>query len=325
MRALVTGASGFIGSNLVDRLLAEGAQVKCLVRPRSNLIWLGGKPLTLVSGDFYDPASLAPAVQDVDVVFHVAGATRAARRSGYFLGNLEATRNLLLACEEYGPKDQKLLFVSSLAAAGPSSRTPLSEDQEPCPVSAYGESKLAAEKAVLAFGRRRPVTIIRPPAVYGPRDRDTFMLFKSVQRGLHVIPGRGVQKVCLVHVQDLVTGILQAVRSELAPGRVYYICGEGHYDWQTVGDYLGRALGRRFWTLYVPWGVMGLVALGGSLASQFTRSPTLMSLDKRRDMRQDNWLCSYERGRAEIGFQPAIGLLSGLATTAAWYKEMGWL
>lgn len=325
MRALVTGASGFIGSNLVDRLLAEGAQVKCLVRARSNLTWLGSQALTLVPGDFHDAAALAPAVQDVDVVFHVAGVTRAARRAGYFRGNLEATRTLLRACQEYGPGDQKFLFVSSLAAAGPSPGPPLTEDLEPQPVSAYGLSKLAAERAVLEFGRTRPVIIIRPPAVYGPRDRDTLMLFKSVQRGLHVIPGRGAQKVSLVHVDDLVTGILLAARSKQASGRVYYICGEGHYDWQTVGDYLGRALGRRFGTLYVPWGVMRLVAAGGSLASQFTRVPTLLNLDKLRDIRQSNWLCTPAKAKTEFGFQPAIDLLTGLTTTAAWYKEMGWL
>ncbi len=325
MRALVTGASGFIGSNLVDRLLAEGARVKCLVRPHSNLTWLSSQHLTLVPGDFHAPASLAPAVVDVDVVFHVAGATRAARRAGYFHGNLEATCNLLQACQEYGPEDQKVLFVSSLAAAGPSPGYPLTEDLEPHPVSAYGESKLAAERAVLKFGRTRPAIVIRPPAVYGPRDRATLMLFKSVRRGLHVIPGLSAQKVSLVHVHDLVTGILLAMRSEQAPGRVYYICGEGHYDWQTVGEYLGRALEQRFGTLRVPWGVMRLVALGGSLASQFTRRPTLLSLDKLRDIRQSNWLCSNERAKAEIGFQPAIDLLTGLATTSAWYKKMGWL
>jgi nucleoside-diphosphate-sugar epimerase len=325
MRALVTGASGFIGSNLVDRLLAEGEQVTCLVRPKSNLSWLDSPDLTLVSGDFADPASLAAAVADVDIVFHVAGATRAARRADYFRANLEATCNLLEACQMYGPEHQKILFVSSLAAAGPSSDTPLTEDQEPRPLSAYGESKLAAERAVLTFGRSRPVIVIRPPAVYGPRDRDTFLLFQSVQRRLHVIPGRGTQKVSLVHVDDLVRGILQAVRSEQASGQVYYLCGDGHYDWQTVGEYLGRVLGRRFGTLYVPWGVMRLVALGGSLVSQFTRHPTLMSLDKLRDIRQANWLCSHEKARVEIGFEPAIDLLTGLAKTAEWYKEMGWL
>ena len=113
---------------------------------------------------------------------------------GYFRGNLEATRNLLQACQEYGPEDQKILFVSSLAAAGPSSGDPLTEDLEPRPVSAYGESKLAAERAVLEFGRTRPVIVIRPPAVYGPRDRDTFMLFKSVQKGAACHSGPGQPK-----------------------------------------------------------------------------------------------------------------------------------
>ena len=122
-----------------------------------------------------------------------------------------------------GLRIRKFLFVSSLAAAGPSSGDPLTEDEEPRPVSAYGESKLAAERAVLEFGRTRPVIVIRPPAVYGPRDRDTFMLFQSVQRRLHVIPGRGAQKVSLVHVDDLVTGICagRALGAGPWPGLLY--------------------------------------------------------------------------------------------------------
>jgi nucleoside-diphosphate-sugar epimerase len=325
IRALITGASGFIGSNLVERLLAEGAQVKCLIRPSSNLTWLSSRRVELIPVDYHDPASLAAVVQDVDAVFHLAGATRAVRRAEFFRANLEVTCNLLQACQEYGPKNQKILFVSSLAAAGPSSGTPLTEDEKPQPVSAYGASKLAAERAVLAFGQKRPVIIIRPPVVYGPHDRDTLMLFKSVQRRLHVIPGRGTQKVSLVHVDDLVTGILLAVRSEQAHSQVYYICGEGHYDWQTVGDCLGRVLGRRFGTIYVPWSIMRVVALGGSLVSHLTRNPALLSLDKLRDIRQANWLCSSEKAKAELGFQPVIDLFAGLASTAAWYKEKGWL
>lgn len=325
MRALVTGASGFIGSNLVDRLLAEGLSVKCLVRRGSDLIWLRDLPVTLVAGDFRDPASLAPAVADTDLVFHVAGATRAPHRAAFFQANFEATRNLLRACEQHGPPSQKFIFLSSLSAAGPSSGAPLTEDQDPQPVSAYGESKLLAERAVLKYSQQRPATIIRPPAVYGPRDRDTFLLIKSIHRGLHVIPGRLVQKVSLVHVHDLVSGILLAARSDRSQGRVYYICGDGHYDWRTIGEFAGRALDKRFRTLHVPWWLMRLVALGGSVASQFTSTPTLMSLDKLRDMRQTQWLCSNARAKAEIGFQPDLDLLTGLADAAAWYKGAGWL
>lgn len=325
MRALVTGASGFIGSNLVDGLLAAGIAVKCLVRRGSKLTWLQNLPVTLVAGDFQDPASLAPAVADTDVVFHVAGATRAPRRAAYFQGNFEATRNLLQACKKYGPPGQKFIFISSLSAAGPSSGAPLTEDQEPQPVSVYGESKLWAERAVLDYSRTRPATVIRPPAVYGPRDRDTFLLIRNIHRGLHVIPGRLGQKVSLVHVRDLVAGIMLAAASDKSHGRIYYICGDGHYDWRTIGEHAGRALGKRFRTVYVPWWLMQVAALGGSLASQFTPTPTLLNLDKLRDMRQTQWLCSNERAKAEIGFKPTLDLLTGLADAAAWYKAAGWL
>jgi dihydroflavonol-4-reductase len=325
LRALVTGASGFIGSNLVERLLAEGVTVKCLVRRGSNLTWLQNLPVTLMTGDFHDPASLAPAVADAKLMFHVAGATRAPHRAAFFRANFEVTRNLLQACEEYGPADQKFVFISSLSAAGPSSGEPLTEDQPPRPVSAYGESKLWAERAVLKYSQHRPATVVRPPAVYGPRDRDTFLLFKNIHRGLHVIPSPMVQKVSLVHVRDLVTGIWLAARSAQTRGRVYYICGDGHYDWRTIGEYAGRVLEKRFRTFCVPEWLLRLVALGGSLVSQFTSTPTLLSLDKLRDIRQSQWLCSNERAKAEIGFQPRLDLLTGLAATAAWYQEAGWL
>jgi len=131
--------------------------------------------------------------------------------------------------------------------------------------------------------------------------------------------------VSLVHVRDLVTGIVLAARSDRSQGRIYYLCGEGQHDWRTIGEQAGRVLGKRFKTLYVPWWLMRLVAAGGSLTSQFTTKPTLMSLDKLRDLRQGQWHCSNARARAELGFQPALDLFSGLADAAAWYKKAGWL
>lgn len=326
MKALVTGGTGFIGSALVERLLEAGTQVRCLVRPSSNRQWLANLPVEFVSGEFSHPGALATAVAGADCVFHVAGVTRAPRRAGYFEGNYLTTLKLLQACEESGPQRQKLVFVSSLAAAGPSGPTGiLTEEAEPRPVSAYGESKLMAEKAVLAFGRHRPAVIIRPPPVYGPRDRDTHILFKSIQRGFYLMPGGGTQKVSLVHVQDLTAGILLAARSDRANGRIYYISGEGCYDWKTIGELLAQVLGRRPLTICVPLGLMQLASFCFAVACRVKGKPTLLNPDKMREVRQANWLCSHQRAQEELGFRPAIGLREGLAATAAWYKEFGWL
>lgn len=326
MKALVTGGTGFIGSALVDALLAEGFRVRCLVRPHSNLRWLQELPVEVLRGDFSHRDTLARAVAGMDYVFHVAGVTRAHRRAGYFQGNYQVTLNLLQACEEFGSPHQKFILVSSLAAAGPSGPGEvLTEEAEPRPVSAYGESKLQAEQAVLAFSRRRPAIIIRPPVVYGPRDEATHLIFKSIQGGLHLIPGRGAQQVSLVHVHDLVAGMLLAARSPRAPGRVYYISDDAPYDWQTIGELLAQVLGRQPVTLQVPHWVMHAASVCCAGASQFMRHPLHLSPDKMREIRQAGWLCSNRRAREELGFQPAIQLREGLAATAAWYKRHGWL
>jgi len=325
MRALVTGASGFIGSHLVERLLAEGAQVKCLVRRHSNLRWLKNLPVILSPGDFQDPASLARAVRDVEEVYHVAGATRAARRAEYFRANHQATVNLLRACRDHGPPGQKFIFISSLAAAGPSAGEPLAEDTPSRPVSAYGASKLLAEQAVLNFSRQRSATIIRPPVVYGPRDQEALLLFRSVQRGFHIIPGRGAQRLSLVHIQDLVAGILLASRRAQGRGEIYYLSGEQDCDWQDLGECLGRVLGRRVRTLYAPGWMIHLAGLAGAAISQLSRTPALWNLDKVKEIRQTYWLCSCRKARMELGFQPVMDLSEGLTATAAWYRRMGWL
>jgi nucleoside-diphosphate-sugar epimerase len=326
MQALVTGASGFIGSALVDRLLQLGVRVRCLVRPSSNLRWLKNLPVDYVYDDLTSPGALPQAVAGMDVVYHLAGVIRASRRSGYIKGNYQATLDLLEASEKYGPAHQKVVFVSSLAAAGPGGPgAALTEGDEPRPISIYGKSKLWAEQAVLAFSQRRPGTIIRPPVVYGPRDQDLYVLFKSIQRGVHLIPGRGRQQLSLVHVDDLLQGILLAAASDRANGRIYYISGDEPANWKTLGGILAQVLNRRAVPIHVPFWFMKCVSLAGTAVSQVTNRPVLLNLDKLREARQSRWLCSNQRAKDELGFRPAIGIREGLAATASWYKRVGWL
>src|SRR5581483_8675949 len=202
-RALVTGASGFIGRHLAEHLLREGVRVRVLVRDARR--WRGPRTEMAV-GDLADRAALRNAVRGVDRVYHVAGLTKARREADYFTVNHLGTVHLLQACLEVNPALRRFVLVSSQAAAGPVwAGRPVTEHDPPRPVSAYGWSKLRAEQAALACSPLLPITIVRPPVVYGPRDRDTLLVFRAARFGL--VPRLGpLACLSIVHVDDLVRG-----------------------------------------------------------------------------------------------------------------------
>ena len=189
---LVTGATGFIGSHLVERLVELGARVRCLVRHSSSLRYLPHEGIELVYGELATGEGLEAAVEGAGVVLHVAGVTKAFSESAHYAGNLRGTENLLRACERQSASVRRFVHVSSLAAVGPSpDSSPLGEDAEPHPLTWYGRSKLAAEKAVRASSLSWRAVIVRPPLVYGPRDTDVFEVFRTVARGRLLRVGGG--------------------------------------------------------------------------------------------------------------------------------------
>src|SRR5262245_29096234 len=211
MHALVTGGTGFIGAHLVPVLVARGWQVRCLVRGTSNRTALAGQPVEYVVGSLQDQTILQRAVQEVDVVFHLAGATKVVHPADYDRMNTIGTQQLLAACTSAGAALRKFLFISSIAAAGPSpTGMPLKESDPPQPIGPYGWSKLRAEEAVLACKEYLPVTVLRPSAIYGPRDRDFFQLFRAVRYGVLPHIGRQELQMDLCFVTDLVQGMVAA-------------------------------------------------------------------------------------------------------------------
>jgi dihydroflavonol-4-reductase len=326
MRALVTGSNGFIGSALVEKLLSMKVEVTCLVRATSKLRWLLNRKVEFVYGELSDQSSLANAVKGIDLIFHLAGVTKARTEDEYFAGNTQGTINLLEASLRHGSDTQKVIYISSQAAGGPSSNgLPVAEECVPNPISIYGRSKLMAEKAVFDFSRHRPATIVRPPSVYGPRDKDVYVLFSTIQKGLLPMPGGGAQKVSLVHIEDLVEGIWLAGHSARANGRLYYITGDGEYDWKTIGQAIARALDKRPITLPIPLWVVDWISWISIALAKMGGKPSLLNRDKVLEMKQPSWLCSNKRAKEELGFCPKVGLEEGLASTAKWYREMGWL
>lgn len=325
MKVLVTGSNGFIGSALVEKLIAQGHEVVCLVRRTSNLRWLTDLPISTVTADLGNGTGLQEALQGVEWVFHLAGVTKALNEQGYWDGNVLATENLLKASRNQSTL-KKFVFVSSQAAAGPSiADHPLTEEIAPHPVSLYGKSKQAAEKIVLEYGSHFPVTIVRPPSVYGPRDRDILVYFQNVNKGLLLILGKGTQKISIVHVRDLVDGMVLAAEKPHSRDQIYFLSGDGAFDWQTIGAMIASALQKKTWTIHVPVGVLQIASRVSVAYAGLIGKPALLNRDKVSEMVQPGWLCSNEKAKKELGYAPAIALAQGLKQTATWYKQQGWL
>lgn len=324
MNALVTGANGFVGSHLVERLLRGGAQVRCLVRPTSDLRWLEGPDIEVQRGSLMDVAWLRQAVRGVDVVFHVAAAAKAVSREGYFKANTETTAKVLAACEAAGIP--RVVFVSSQAAAGPSDGVrPKTEQDSAAPLTAYGESKLQAELLVQRYAQVGEAVIVRPPVVYGPRDRDVLVLFRYVARGLCPLLGRKPRLLSIVHVADLVEGLILAATGAKAPGNTYFVCNDQPVEWGGFADAIAAAMGRKCFKLHVPEMLATPIAVLSELAARVRSKPALLSREKVREMRQRFWVCDNSKAKVELGFVARVSVEEGIKQTLAWYKAHGWL
>ena len=331
MRALVTGASGFIGSTLVEELCSRGYQVRALMRARSSSEHLMGQQYERASGDLSDRDSLLAAVQGVDVVFHLAGATVARSRRDFFEANTAGTARLAQAVATAAPGLKRLVYVSSLAAAGPAqslrARVETERDQ---PVSAYGESKLQAEQELLRHCAKFPISIVRPPLVYGPRDRATLLFFQTIAKNvLPVLKGRtadGHKYYSAIHVRDLCQGLVLAAEGQgVRSGEVFFLADDGMVTFEGMFSEIARALGKKPRRLAVPRMALRLLAAGGSVASALARKPVPLNLDKLQEILPDYWICSNQKAKRLLGFDPQYDLARGIAETAEWYVRNEWL
>lgn len=326
-RALVTGGSGFIGSHLVEALLSRGMEVRCLVRSQHNLRWLDGAEVELIEGDCTVHDTLDAAVKGVDLVFHAAGALWAPRESDFFLHNVRGTQNLLDACKRSCPGLRRFVQLSSQAAAGPSSGGMLkSETDPPEPITPYGASKLAAEKAVLAHQEHFPVVILRPCAVYGPRDTGFLAYFRVVQRGFLVEFGAGEGRTAsLCHVSDVVRGVINAADSQVASGSVYFLANSEPYSWCEVENTLVRLLGVKAQRLKIPASMLILLGTLGQVYGRITGKSVMLNRARVAELMARHWGCDTSRARRDFDFTPEINLNDGLLDVIRWYKKEQWL
>lgn len=325
MIAVVTGGSGFIGRHLVNRLLAGGHEVRCLIRPS------GGPPPPGAARHpvrFDIPRSLlqCEALDGADIVFHLAGATKAVSPAAFVEANVSPARHLLgaLVARRLQPR---FVFVSSQAAAGPAPalHRPVEEMDPPRPVEAYGRSKLEAERVVESFSDHVATTIVRPCAVFGAHDRDFLVLFRLADRGVVAYPGTATHWLSLLHVDDVVTGILAAATVPAAVGRTYFLAPSQPVQWRELGRHVAAATGRAVRHVNVPPPLVRIASVAGDLAGRLMRRPTLANRYKAELARHPFWVCSADRARKELAFSATRSLPEAVAETYLWYRQTGWL
>ncbi|TVQ57878.1 MAG: NAD(P)-dependent oxidoreductase [Phycisphaerales bacterium] len=341
-RVLVTGATGFIGRHLVRRLVDSNYHVAALVRdvtrsrlPADEFDLMHSQPL---AGNVTDRKSLDRALDQSqpEVVIHLAGLVRTLQRDGFMRVNADGARNIAAACAAQ-PSPPVLVVVSSLAAAGPSrADSKQREGDTAAPVSAYGRSKLAGEQAAAEFATSLPITIVRPPIVFGPGDRAVHQMCKPIARwGLHPVFGRGESHLSFVHVDDLVTGLLLAAeKGERVPladkddaGRgIYFLAEEEQPTYAEFGRLIAMALGRKPpRVVRVPTPMMKLAGAGAEAMGRMRRRTSWLNRDKITEALAGSWTCTSEKARTHLGWSPAATLSDRLHETVQWYRDAGWL
>lgn len=322
MKALVTGATGFVGGHLAGTLLDAGFEVTALVRSPARGAELARRGVRLVGGDLGSVETLARAVEGHDLVFHVAGLIAARNEAEFMAVNRDGTARLVAAARQAGTG--RLVLVSSLAAGGPTTPgTPLAGHEPARPVTRYGRSKLAAEEAVRSSGL--PWTIVRPPAVYGPADREMFRVFRAATLGIAPVFGDGSLELSLVYGPDLAHALVLAGTAPATRGGVYYAA---HPEVLTSRDLvirIGQAAGRRVRVIRLP-ALLARSALGvAELAARLAGRATVLSVDKANEFLQPAWTCDPTPLSAATGWQPEHDFDRGARATLDWYRRMGWL
>jgi nucleoside-diphosphate-sugar epimerase len=325
MKVLLTGASGFVGSHILDSLRSRNIPVALLLRPAANKTFIQQhlSSVEIRSGSITAPETLHSALTGITHVIHCAGCTRARNIAEFYEINQIGTRNLIAAVNAT-PGISRLVHISSLAAIGPAtSAKPARENDVPAPVSEYGKSKLAAETEVRTTCRI-PFVIVRPPGVYGPRDYGFLSLFKSIKS--HVLPRPTVnQSLSLVFVKDLADAALTCLDHANSSGKTYFVAGNEIVTSRDLADEIASLIGT--WTIPVPLasGVLWLACFFQEGLSRVTGKAHLLSMQKLAELRAPGWVCDASLIQRELGFECRTKLKAGLSATLQWYVQNSWL
>ena len=331
MKILITGASGFIGSFIVEEALKRGFDTWAAIRKSSSREWLKDERIHFIELNLSSKAQLVEQLrgQDFDYVVHAAGVTKCLNKADFHRINTEGTKNLVEALLEVGMPLKRFVFVSSLSIFGAiKERQPyeqICEDDTPQPNTAYGRSKLAAEQYLESIDAHLPYIILRPTGVYGPREKDYFIMAKSIQQHLDFAVGYKRQDITFVYVKDVVQAVFLALERG-GNGRKYFLSDGEVYQSATFSNLIHEALGRPWWIrITAPVWVLRIVTFFGEYVGRMTGKVTALNNDKYNILKQRNWRCDIQPAIDELGYQPRYQLAQGVEETIKWYKDNKWL
>ena len=331
MKILITGASGFIGSFIVEEALKQGFETWAAIRKSSSKEYLQDERIHFIELNLSSKAQLIEQLRphQFDYVVHAAGVTKCLNKADFRRINTEGTKNLVDALLDLQMPLKRFVFLSSLSVFGAiKERLPydeIREDDTPKPNTEYGRSKLEAERYIDSIGSRLPYIILRPTGVYGPREKDYFMMAKSIKQHIDFAVGYQRQDITFVYVTDVVQAVFLALEKG-ETGRKYFLSDGQVYQSTTFSDLIHEELGRPWWLrITAPVWVLRVVTFFGEYIGHMTGKVTALNNDKYNILRQRNWRCDIEPARHELGFEPKVQLKEGVKTTIQWYKDHKWL
>jgi nucleoside-diphosphate-sugar epimerase len=327
LKVLLTGASGFIGGRILARLAAEGIPAVVLLRSPGarDRLRQGAAHAEIRWGTLADRPSLEAALEGVSHVIHCAGKTKALRASEFAEVNTEGTRSLVQAMATAGNLGRRLVHLSSLAACGPAvAHAPAREDDPPRPISAYGQSKLAAEQLIRAQAGLDAV-ILRPGGVYGPGDQDFLHLFRIAKRGWCPVFAGGRQPLNLVYAEDLAAVAIRCLEADTVPGGLYHVGHPRVVTARELAETVAAVMDRPARMVRLPQALLVLLSWGGELLGRLRGIPGILGVDRRRELMAPGWVCDSTRLRERAGLECPTDLREGLKCTLEWYRATGWL
>ena len=339
MKILVTGASGFIGSFIVEEALRQGLDTWAAVRRSSSRAYLQDARINFIELDFDDEEQLKQQLggHQFDYVVHAAGVTKCLKKEDFFRVNTEGTKHLVNALRAVNMPLRRFVYISSLSVFGAiREQQPYEEIREtdtPRPNTAYGRSKLLAEEWLDALNERLstehetlfPFVVLRPTGVYGPREKDYFIMAKSIKQHSDFAVGYKRQDITFVYVQDVVQAVFLALEKGQT-GRKFFLSDGQVYQSATFSNLLHEALGRPWWIrITAPVWVLRVVTFFGEYIGRLTGKVTALNNDKYNILRQRNWRCDITPACRELGYKPEYDLKRGVGLAVKWYQENGWL